>query len=255
MYVSRRASNNHGTFQFHLAVFNLLFTLGLMLFVPNPTDILAIFFSSGILYAAIEYRMHRAGIRKAQVIVYGKELSGFMACSMRGFTEGPFCCVPAFYLADCILRGQPVLGAVVATAFAAAYSAYSALMDKADLQKVPPEQRGMVGRRKMNSPKLVVIVPLISALALAGLFLLPEPLRVHGFWFLFGTVWVVGLFFIINGVIGVRLIELDDEETHAIVPANIPFSVAAFFYDALFEMGFLFVAFYLVTYYLGLFTF
>jgi hypothetical protein len=98
-------------------------------------------------------------------------------------------------------------------------------------------------------------VPTVTAIALTGLYHLNEPLRTHGFYYLFGAFIFVAIFFVINGLPQVRLIELRDEnsgEFKAAVPAV---QILAFTYDALFEMGFLFVLFYLIPMWLGLYSF
>lgn len=251
MYVSRRAGINHGTYQFHLMLFNVLVGLALVLSMPNARDYAVIFFSSGLLYSLIEFLMEVRGIRRTTVHVYGRKLSTLAAATMRGFTEGPCCCLAGLWFADFAMKGQIGIGLAGVTLFGAVYSAYSAFMDRLDLQRLPVEQRGVVGRREMSAPKLVVIVPLITALSLSGLFLMPTPARWHGFHYLFGSFYFVQVFFLINGLAGVRLIELRDRDTGVYSKAPTGFGIIAFSYDALFEMAFLFVAFYLIPFYAG----
>jgi len=255
MYVSRRATQKHGTHQFHLMLLNIAATGLAAAMASNPLDYLVIFLSSGLLYFGMEYRMERQGIRKSVVHVYGKLLTPFQACLMRGFTEGPCCCVGGFFLADRILSGQPLIGWAGLLVFAVIYGSFSALMDYRDIMHEPPAGRGVVGRRNMASPKLVIGVPSVTAIALIGLYHLEQPLRMHGFYYLLGAFLVVAIFFVINGLLQVRLIELKDETTGQFHPASAPFQTLAFTYDALFEMGFLFVLFYLIPMWLGLYSF
>jgi hypothetical protein len=53
----------------------------------------------------------------------------------------------------------------------------------------------------------------------------------------------------------VRLIELRDETSGEFKATRGPLQAFAFTYDALFEMGFLFVLFYLIPMWLGLYSF
>lgn len=255
MYVSRRAGHNHGTYQFHLMLLNFVAAAIIASLADKPLDYIVIFLAGGLGYFLIEYRMARKGVRKIEVDVYGKRLTRFQACLVRGFTEGSCCCVGGFFFADHLLKGQPLVAWTVLLAYAVVYSAYSSLMDYRDLMSLPPDKRVVAGRRNMASPRLVMGVPTITAISLTGLYHLDEPIRSHGFNYLFGGFIFVMVFFLINGLPQVRLIELRDEVTGQFKTATIAFQTVAFTYDAMFEMGFLFVLFYLIPMWLGLYSF
>jgi hypothetical protein len=255
MYVSRRAAHHHGDYQFHLMLLNIVATSIAAALATNPLDYVVIFLSGGLLYFSMEFRLARKGVRKIEVDVYGKRLTRFQACLMRGFTEGSCCCVAGFFFADRVLSGQPAIAWAGLLAYSLVYGTYSSLMDYRDMMSLPPEKRGVIGRRNMAAPRLVMGVPSVTAIALTGLYHLNEPLRTHGFYYLFGAFTMVAIFFIVNGLPQVRLIELKDENTGEFKAAHPAFQTLAFTYDALFEMGFLFVLFYLIPLWLGLYSF
>lgn len=255
MYVSRLASHRHGAYQVHLLLATIALTLAIAWRAPNPTDYAVIFLSSGLLFTLMEFRIDRLGIRKSELHLSDKALPPLLNCALRGFTEGTGYCVPAFFFADHLARGEDALAWGVLAGFAALWSAYSGLMDLKDVRALPPEERVIVSRRFMTAPRLVMIVAFNASACLAAFFLMSAPWRAHGFAFLFGTFFVAAMFFLINGLLGVRLIERRDEASGEIVRASAPFTVVAFTYDCLFEMAFIFAPFYLIPYALGLFTF
>ena len=110
-------------------------------------------------------------------------------------------------------------------------------------------------RRKMTKAGVVMTVAFVDLICLSSLFLMDEPYKTHGFYFLFGFFYLMQLFFFINAVLGVRMIQRYDEEKKEFYKSGKVFSVIAFTYDAVFEMALLNLPYYLVPYALGMFTY
>lgn len=253
MYSVRKTTVYHGTNQFHLLIVGLVITVTLTALFG--TDYLVVYLSSGILLSIIEVGMALRGWRKSTVSVYGKKLSPFADGMMRAFIEAPGVGVPAFFMADQLIAQNYAVAIVGTTIVVAAVSFYSAITDRKTLRKLKENEEPIYSRRKMTRPAFVMTVALGDLICISSLFLMASPYQKHAFCFLFSLFYLTQLFFLINGALGVRMIQHYDHDKKEFYRASVPFSIVAFTYDSFFEMSLFNMIYYLIPYAFGLFRF
>lgn len=250
MYSTRKFTPKHGNHQLTVLIVNIII---MVVFTARyGTDYLVIYLSSGMLLTMLEFLLVLRGARKGTVTVYGKQLSPFTDCLLRAFVEGPGLCLPAFFMADHLFTKSYVVGIGIPTFIIGVGALFSGLRDKRDI-KDGEEVR--FSRRKMTKAGVVITVAFIDLICLSSLFLMDEPFKTHGFYFLFSFFYLMQLFFFINAVLGVRMIQRYDEDKKEFYTAGPVFSAIAFTYDAVFEMALLNLPYYLIPYAFGLFKY
>lgn len=250
MYSTRKITPKHGNHQVTVLIVNIIIVS--IFTAKYGNDYLTIYFSSGILLTMLEFILVLRGARKSTVTVYGKKLSPFVDCLLRAFVEGPGLCLPAFFLADQCFAGNYFWGIALPTFIIGVGAIFSGLRDKRDIENGEPVS---FSRRKMTKAGVVMTVAFVDLICLSSLFLMDDPYKKHAFCFLFGFFYLMQLFFFINAVLGVRMIQRYDEEKKEFYNSGKPFAIIAFTYDAVFEMALLNLPYYLIPYALGLFTY
>ena len=105
----------------------------------------------------------------------------------------------------------------------------------------------------MTRPGAVMLLSLLNTICLAALFLMPAPYRTHAFIYLLTYSTLVGIFYLINYNLGVRMVELYDHERKEYTRPGPLFQAAGLAYDSSYEMALLISPAYWVTFYLGFF--
>ncbi len=226
-----------------------------VLFAQYGTNYLVIFAASALLHLLIETGLSLSGIRKGQVYVYGLALPRSADCVLRSLVEGPAYCVPAFFVADRVVAGQPALGIGTAAVLVVTVSSYMALADRRDLRRLGPDEAPIFSRRAMTRPGAVMLLALVNTLCLAALFLMPTPYRTHAFIYMAAYSSMVMMFYLINYNLGVRFVDIYDHEKGEFVRPGPLFQTAGLAYDSGYEMALLISPAYWVTFYLGFFEY
>ncbi|MFC1540200.1 hypothetical protein ACFL41_01770 [Gemmatimonadota bacterium] len=253
MYSTRITTVHHGTAQFFLLPSVMMLTA--ILAVLRSPDYLVIYLSSGILVGILEIGLSLTGWRTSRVTVFGKELAAVPGGAMRGFIEAPGIAVPAFFMADLLVAGQHALAIAVPTILIGIFALYSSITDWSQLKRLKEGEQPIHIRRKMTRPAVVMVVAVVDVICLSSLFMMPDPYRTHGFFFLLASFALTALFFGINYSFGVRIIQQYNYETNKYYKSGTLFSVAAFIYDSFYEMSLFNMYYYLIPYMAGLFTY
>jgi hypothetical protein len=252
MFSVRKTTIFHGDANFYCLLYILCITSVVITCYGN--NYLVIFLSSSILHLLIEAGLAISGIRKGDTFLFGKKMSKVTEILLRSFVEGPAFCVPAYYLADHIIKGNTFAGfgiSLVVVGLAAYYLAYS---DRVSLNKISNDKQLIISRRAMTKPKAVMLLGLLNTFCISMLFLIPENSRNHAFLYLMSYAIFVLLFYFINYNMGVRYIELYDPETKTYYRPGLMMQTAGLFYDSVYEMALLISIAYWVPFYLGLFN-
>lgn len=253
MYSVRKTTKRHGDTQVHVLLCNLVVT-GLLARWFGP-DYLVIFASSALLHVAIETGLAVTGVRTGEVHAFGRRLPRAVDVTLRAVVEGPAYCVPAFFVADQVASGRPLLGIGATAVVVVVVSAYMALRDRRDLAQLPPGEEPILSRRDMTRPGAVMLLALVNTVCVAALFLIPPPFRAHALTHVAAYSCMAMLFYVINYNLGVRLVETYDHASGTFVRPGPAFQAAGLAYDSGYEMALLISPAYWVPYYLGLFQY
>lgn len=254
MYSVRKTPKGHGTTNVNLWVCVLIITS--ILIWQYGIDYLIIFCSSSILHLIIEAGLTLSGVRKGKTYyVYGYQLPRAADVFLRSTVEGPSFCVPAFFVADQFMSGNLLVGVTSAIVVVGLLSLYMGLADRQGLRNLAPGEEVLVNRRAMTKPMAVMLLSLINTVCLAALFLMPSPYRAHAFTYVISYSLLVMLFYLINYNLGVRMVEVYDQERKEFIAPGPLFQAAGLAYDSAYEMALLISPAYWVAYYLGLFHF
>lgn len=253
MFSVRITTRWHGNTQFEMMWVAVLITA--VAAWQWGADYLVIFAGSALVHLIIELGLAASGIRKGKVQLYGREVPRLTDSTIRAMLEGPAFCVPAFFVADRVAAGETLQGVVGAGVLVAVASTYMGMADKRHLAQLEPGEEPILSRRAMTRPGAVMLLSLFNTGSLFALFSIPAPYRAHAFTYIAAYGLLVMLFYLINYNLGVRLVELRDEETGAWTRPGPAFQAAALTYDSVYEMGLMVSPAYWGAFYLGLFSY
>jgi hypothetical protein len=253
MYSVRKNTRQHGNTNLNMLFLNLVVTA--VLTWQFGTDYLVIFCSTTIFVLIIESGLALSGIRKGVVYVYGRKLPRAAELFLRASVEGPAFCVPAFFVADQLLAGRIMVGLAGSILAVGIGSLYIGLADRNDLRRLAPGEEPLISRRAMTRPWAVMFLALFNTGCLVALFLMPEPYRTHAFTYVIAFSLLVMLFYIINYNLGVRMVEIYDQDRGEYTKPGPFFQAAGLAYDSAYEMALLISPAYWVAFYLGLFQY
>lgn len=251
MYSVRKTGKSHGNTNFAILICNLIITS--LLVWCYGMNYLVIFCSSTLLHVIIETGLSYSRLRKSSVYVFGKELPRYADVLLRAMVEGPAFCVSAFFVADRIMEGNILIAFALPVLVVGFASLYMGLADRKDLKREHDGEKSLTNRRAMTSPRAVMLLSLINTGGLAAIFLMPSPYRMHAFIYVGSYALLVMLFYLINYNLGVRMVEICNEEKNEYVKPGVWMQAAGLTYDSIYEMAFLISPAYWVAYYAGLF--
>lgn len=253
MYSVRKTTKRHGNTNINILFFNIFITA--VLIWQFGFDYLFIFCSSSILHLIIETGLALSGLRKSAVYAYGFKLPLAVEVLLRSMVEGPAFCVPAFFVADQLMKGEIAVGITGAVLVVGLASLYMGLADRHNLRILRPGEEPLLTRRAMTRPKPIMFLALINTICLAAMFLIPMPYRMHAFIYIIAYSVLVILFYFINYNLGVRIVEIYDHERKEYTIPGPLFQAAGLTYTSVYEMALLVSPAYWATFYLGLFNY
>lgn len=251
MYSVRITTKRHGNTNINILFFNLIITA--VLIWQFGFDYLVIFCSSSILHLIIETGLALSGLRRSVVYAYGFKLPLAAEILLRSMVEGPAFCVPAFFVADQLMKGEILIGVTGAIIVVGLASLYMGLADRHHLRMLRPGEEPLVTRRAMTRPKAMMFLALVNTVCLTAMLLMPMPFRMHALIYLIAYSVFVILFYFINYNLGVRIVEIYDHERKEYKMPGPLFQAAGLTYTSVYEMALLITPAYWATFYLGFF--
>jgi hypothetical protein len=252
MYSVRKTTRLHGHTQLYVMLVNVVIS-GLLIWLCG-LDYLVIFCASTLLHLTLELGLGAAGIRKGEVFVYGRKLPRLVDSLVRSVVEGPAFCVPAFFVADQVAAGHYALGIAGTGVLIGFGSLAMGLADRRHLAQLGPNEV-LMSRRAMTRPGAVMLLSLVNTVAIVVLVSMPAPYRAHALTYVAAYILLVMLFYVINYNLGVRFVQLYDDERKEFVTPGPLFQAAGLTYDSAYEMALLISAAYWVSFHLGLFEY
>lgn len=253
MYSVRKNATGHGSTNINIFICVLMITA--ILTWQYGRNYFVIFIASSLLHLLIETGLFLTGLRKSVVYAYGYKLPRWADICLRAFVDGPAFCVPAFFIADQVIKGNGIVGMTGAALIVGAASLYIAIADCNDIRKLPPGETALSSRRAMTRPAAVMLLSLINTIGIVAILLMPPPYRSHAIIYIAAYSCLVILFYLINYNFGVRLIEIYDEDKKEFTKPGPLFQAAGLTYDSIYEMAFVISPAYWITFYLGLFQY
>lgn len=251
MYSVRLTTNAHGKTTFHLFLF--IVSLSALLIYFYGMNYLLIFCASSIVHVLIETGLFLSKLRKGDMYYGRYKLPKMVEILLRSMVEGPAFCVPAFFVADQVVKGNWMEAIASAIIVVGTASFYLGWFDRKHKNAVKSADDLIISRRAMSKPKGIMLLALINSICILAIVFLPVEQHLHAFTYYFAYAGFVLLFYFINFNLGVRYIELYNWENKCFEKPGLGMQVAGLIYDSAYEMTLLISPTYWLSFYLGFF--
>jgi hypothetical protein len=251
MYSVRLTTNAHGKTTFHLFLF--IVALSAWLIYSFGINYFMIFCASSLVHILIETGLFLSKLRKGDMYYGRYKLPKTLEILLRSMVEGPAFCVPAFFVADQVVKGNWMLAIGTALIVVGTASFYLGWFDRKHKNEAKSADDLIISRRAMSKPKGIMLLALINSICLLAIVFLPFEQQKHAFTYYFAYAGFVLLFYFINYNLGVRYIEMYNSETKCFEKPGLGMQIAGLVYDSAYEMTLLISPAYWLCFYLGFF--
>lgn len=242
MYSVRLTSPHHGKATTFLLLFILGITFSLQSILGGSFWI--IYFSSVCWHLWIEIGLFVSGMRKGKVFAGVHQLPKSIEILQRAMVEGPAFCVPA-YLISSAVRSPNFSLILLGFVLVIMGSLFSAISDYRSIKSIPKEDR-VFTRRAMNNPVGMMVLGICNAMVLFYIALHSETWA-----YILAYAASVLIFYIIHFPLGLRFIQLKDEQTNAYYQPGKGMQGLGLIYDSVYEMTLFIAPAYLIPWSFG----
>jgi hypothetical protein len=253
MYSVRKTTKNHGNTNLVILCLNLIVTG--FLAINFGSNYIVIFLASFLLHTIIESGLAVSGIRKSEVFVFGYKLPMASDVLLKSMVEGPAYCVPAFFIADQMVKGDNYWYVLAAFILVGLASLYIGFRDRKNIQALAKNSSPLISRRAMTKPTALMLLALINTICIVAILQIEQPYRKHALFYIIAYSLLVLLFYFINYNFGVRYVEEFNCKKQTYTKPSLGMQIAGLTYDSAYEMALLVSPAYWVTFYLGFFNF